>query len=368
MVSLLSLLSIALILSAVPVKIRGFEIHNHKSSWRSIQDDQSQRQSTITKTFAPPTTLFAEGKRDSFAARLLQRFQGDFDNYDQVYSDRKNGMKPKEGGGHEHFHVTLIPIETEILPFDLFPNDMSTDLYGAVLASYYFDGAPNRIFRLRLYTFVETEDDLVEMKLYSLNPLLEGELRQTSGKSLTSWIPIIQTYTMSLEKEKAMLTELKRCDIHWSQQYDVTRHSYFEKITHKDTTMRMKDPSDAFHAIMINDNNIGGVLLESQMAPGLNIRIQDELSLWEDELWINDRGHDAETGRMVYGNQLSIPYKMNRVANLIPKAQGGTFERDIVDDSLIWSLGAQYRTDAIYDEKMNEIGGPTATYKPKKKS
>ncbi len=318
---------------------------------------------------------------ESFLTNLLSRFQGDFDNYKQVYQDRQNGMLPKKGGGHEHFHVTLLPLNTNILPMELFEtgskdsnmsdDDGNSDSHqtkrkGAVLASYYFNGIPSKIFRLRLYTLIEN-DIGVDMKLYTLNPKLEGLLRQNSGKgssSLTSWIELIQNHSHQCDDEgkhdtdlNNFCTELKRCDILWTKLPDPIRHSYFDGNTQngneENRRVQEVDPSNAFHAIMVNDHDIGGVLLDSQMIPGLELRIQDELSLWEDELWVNDRGHNAETGAMVYGNYLGVPYKMKRVASLQAKDNG--FCREIVDPSLGWTLGSQYRTEEEYELKMKDV-------------
>ena len=173
---------------------------------------------------------------------------------------------------------------------------------------------------------------------------------------LHSWVQMIQKFAKEMGNK--FVTELKRCDIRWTKSLIPERHTYFDSDS--------KDPSDAFHAIMINDHDIGGVLLESQMAPGLFLRIQDELSLWDDELWVNDRGHNAENGKMVYGNYKSIPYKMKRVANL--KSMGeGKFERSIVEPSLAWTLGDQYRSSEIYEAKMKDIGGTTTSYNPTRK-
>ena len=339
---------------------------------------------------------------NTFLAKLLSRFQGDFDNYEQVYQDRQNGMTPKEGGGHEHFHVTLLPLDIRLLPNQFLMNQdheeedqQKRKVEGAVLASYYFNGIPSKIFRLRLYTFTTTgsnnddvnDDDAckVEMKLYTLNPKLEGQLRQSSDDLLSSWMKLIQQYIINEQKDhddnndglSSFCTELKRCDILWTKQPDPIRHSYFTTTIPSNTTITTNeiiekekvDPSNAFHAIMMNDHDIGGVLLESQMIPGLQLRIQDELSLWENELWVNDRGHNDETGDMVYGNYLGIPYKMKRVSSLLVDSQNNDecdendassstirFSRKILDSKLSWTLGDEFRTKEEYMSKMKDIG------------
>merc|ERR1712226_92373 len=116
----------------------------------------------------------------------------------QVCSDRSNDLLPRQGGGHEHFHVTLIPLPINILPDsrDLFPVENKNEIScGAVVAAYYFDGMPNRIFRLRMYTlYCDNEcretGDRVKMKLFTFNPILEGRLREKSASSVESWIDL----------------------------------------------------------------------------------------------------------------------------------------------------------------------------------
>jgi hypothetical protein len=39
---------------------------------------------------------------------LADWFQGNFDNVPQVGEDQHQNMEPREGGGHEHFHCTLV--------------------------------------------------------------------------------------------------------------------------------------------------------------------------------------------------------------------------------------------------------------------
>lgn len=83
-----------------------------------------------------------------------------------------------------------------------------------------------------------------------------------------------------------------------------------------------------------------GTWIESQNVAGLRILVKDDLRVWPDQLWVNDRGYDRE-GSFVYGNQRGVPYKMRRV---VP---GGP---------LAWTLGERHRTEEAYAEKMSAIG------------
>ena len=148
----------------------------------------------------------------SFLDDLSARFQGDFDNYEQDLADRTGHdppRTPREGGGHEHIHCTLVPINDN--NDDDYDNDMSTsssalslirpyvrdDVRAVRLAAFYFDGLPERIFRFRLYALwdapstaddsdddSDSDDDRVGMTLYSLNPEVEGRLRGLAGRPL----------------------------------------------------------------------------------------------------------------------------------------------------------------------------------------
>lgn len=309
----------------------------------------------------------------SLLPALLSKFQGDFDNYHQVYSDRQEGMLPRQGGGHEHFHVTLIPINIRSLPNSLFPvpvEEKNEDRCGAVIAAYYFDGMPSRIFRLRVYTLYcdenesggesDRDDDAesVKMKLFTCDPSLEGMLRSKSESAVEDWADIIEKYVSESKSKEGqmMFQEMERCDILWTRKPDAIRHKYLESFpppATEDMGISDSDPDpDPVHAIMVNDHEKGGVLLESQMMPGSYIRVQDELSLWENELWINDRGHDAESGDMVYGNWNGVPYQMTRVSRI-----NSSLEREVVDESISWTMGEAWRSEAEYESKMAAIGG-----------
>ncbi|CAN0230912.1 unnamed protein product [Ectocarpus sp. 8 AP-2014] len=100
-------------------------------------------------------------------------------------------------------------------------------------------------------------------------------------------------------------------------------------------------PSDggkSFVGLMGEDDS--GTWVESQNVDGLEILVKDDLRLWPDRLWVNDRGFDRQ-GNFVYGNQRDVPYKMRRVT------AGGPLE---------WTLGTRHRTEKTYAEKMSAIG------------
>eukprot|EP00966_Prymnesium_polylepis_P022373 514967-Prymnesium_polylepis.1 len=44
---------------------------------------------------------------------------------------------------------------------------------------------------------------------------------------------------------------------------------------------------------------------------GMPIVVRDDVTLWSDALWVNDRGADME-GNYLYGNVRDVPYKMDR--------------------------------------------------------
>lgn len=93
-----------------------------------------------------------------------------------------------------------------------------------------------------------------------------------------------------------------------------------------------------FLGLMGEDDN--GTWIKSQNVDGLEILVKDDLKVWPDHLWVNDRGFDREGG-FVYGNQRGVPYKMRRVVAAGP---------------LGWTLGAEFRTKEMYAQKMTAIG------------
>jgi hypothetical protein len=110
----------------------------------------------------------------------------------------------------------------------------------------------------------------------------------------------------------------------------------------------------------------GEALVDSQMIPGQKILIKDQLSLWHDQLWIHDRGYNPDTMEYIYGNQKGIPYRMQRVTDIVPNHKNdrndysiwpSQQQRRITDTELAWTLGNDYRTPVEYETNMQLIGG-----------
>jgi hypothetical protein len=287
----------------------------------------------------------------SLWAPLLDRFQGDFDNYQQVVADRAEGLLPREGGGHEHIHCCLVPVNAD-----------------SRLAAFYFDGAPGAIFRFRYYHLVPTDMSgdtasssssstsslpLVDTVLYMLHPDLEKELRQCPDP--LEWPNLFHNFSPSSSSANdPKTTLLEACDVRWSWERDPIQHAYVAAEERDNAGTG----NNGMHAVMVH----GSATVRSQMMPGQEILIKDQLSLWRDSLWIHDRGYNPETGAFIYGNQRGVPYRLQRVtsiADAVPEEQQQepNSRRVVVDPSLAWTLGPDFRTPQEYEEKLAVIGG-----------
>ena len=279
------------------------------------------------------TTVLKESSCNTWTD-LTDRFHGDFDNYLQVVQDRKEGKLPKEGGGHEHIHCTLVPLSPSTR-----------------LAAFYFDGNPQAIFRFRYYKLELLDDGKsIDTILYTLNPALEGKLRAVSTDPL-AWPEIFREFAKDISssgEEDHAVTLLPKCNVRWTAEMDPVQHSYVRDY-HKNDEEDFLDTG--LHAVMVH----GSAIVSSQMMPGQNILVKDQLSLWPDEFWIHDRGFDPVSGEYIYGNQNEIPYRLERVTRI----EQGT--RNVTNSKLKWTLGPDYRTDDEYAEKLADMGGPSVT-------
>jgi len=270
-----------------------------------------------------------------FLDRFLERFQGDFDNYEQVLSDRQNGLSAGLGGGHEHMHSTIIPV-------DLGMNLSKGAEDRLLIAAYYTNANPSQIFRLRLYCITSNTEDGSEIKtkIFSLNHEIESLLRRISSQPMTWEISVKDYFSDKNISKESCFKEYESCDVIWKEEHNPTRQNYL----FQSTTPSLVE--DAFHGLMVNEKTV----IDSAMRMGKKILVQDELSLWGDELWINDRGFDPDTGAFIYGNQRGVPYKLRRVTKL------SSCSRVVCDKKLEWTLGSMFRTEREYAKKMSSIG------------
>jgi len=207
---------------------------------------------------------------------LLEHFQGHFDNHAQVVANEAAGLAPRHGGGHEHIHCTLRPVPVRGAKAD-----------AHVLASYYFDGQPSAVFRERLYAFDMLPADAqfgacVRMAIYKLREPVTAQLRAAGGVAGYS----ADDVAFTAEDDLAEQLHVEGADVFWRRE------------------------GESFEGRMRSDS-----LTVVSERSGRPLVVRDDVTLWPGALWVNDRGHDAQTGEYVYGNIRGVPYKLARVAD-----------------------------------------------------
>lgn len=211
------------------------------------------------------TTSSVSIEQELLILKLKSWFTGDFDNKMQVDEDRAAGMPPREGGGHEHIHCKVVPVDLS-----------ESGCQHALLAHYYFGDDPSSTFRIRFYTFDAAQDpdgsNAVRMQIHYVSK--DGMTQLTAG---------IDDAASKDWSNEDLTMPIADCDVTW------------------------RPRGDHFHGTMDTES----VTMWSPMMKG-PITIQDEVTLWADKLWVNDRGYNAD-GHQVYGNFLGVPYKLYKV-------------------------------------------------------
>ncbi|CAM9473623.1 unnamed protein product [Sphacelaria rigidula] len=218
----------------------------------------------------------------------------------------------------------------------------------------------------------------VMMRLWRLTPSIESRLR-AAGYDLTNfqWRPeeaheevgkrsigdvTDSAAEDSTESARGEVAEcMHGCEIYWSRgELGSTTENNQVVATQHDDDVNESDPDVglvnhhgaavatsarmdqcAFVGLMGKDDE--GTWVASQHVQGLDILIKDDLKVWRDRLWVNDRGFDRD-GKFVYGNQRGVPYKLTRV------------DPNDGNDPLRWTLGKEHRTPELYAQKMSDIG------------
>eukprot|EP00804_Cyclotella_cryptica_P020447 CCRYP_014436-RB/>CCRYP_014436-RB protein AED:0.03 eAED:0.03 QI:51/-1/0/1/-1/0/1/0/445 len=395
-----------------PLRPYESRFHSNLRLQSQVKNSMSLSQSRSTKNTDLMPITSSSDQTSTFYQSLLQRFQGDFDNYKQVVQDRQHGLTPAEGGGHEHIHCTLVPCPLLVSLEHI--SQMSLDTEQWVLAAFYLNGNPGQIFRFRMYRLIppqvtemnmstEESEITVRLKLHTLCPELDQHLRTCSEQPCTWWneaynmwllrncpdIDMNSAFQLDLWKRfqseglQQLAYPLEGCDVLWSNEWNPSNHSYLYEDDNG-TSTDIIVPEKAYHATMEAGPN--GVIVDSiSMIPGKRILIKDELSLWKDYFWINDRGfdpdarsdekqegeHEIEDSRgmpYVYGNRRGIPYKLERVTSMnatktvcssVCDYDGSetllALQREVVNNDLRWTLGEKYRTADVYQQKLNEL-------------
>jgi len=345
------------------VMVAAFRIPQHNIlspssfSYHRRQQQQQQQQRTIVCNVS-------NGDKDYYS-NLLSTFKGDFDNYNQVIQDRIHGLEPREGGGHEHIHCTLVPCPQHHNDHQ----DQQQQQSQWVLAAFYFNGNLQKIFRFRMYQLIQpiSNELPVRMKLNTLLPHVERQLREYSEKPCIWWKEVwkiwckenridIQQQTDVKEWNKlqaegipTLVSSLEGCDVLWEPNWEPSKHAYLYNNEYDDDAITdiPLSTGESYHATM--EAGKKGTIVDSiSLIPGKRILIKDELSLWNDEFWINDRGYDPDDDSMpfVYGNQRGVPYKLQKVSNFITSHASTDIElqlqRELVNSDLEWTLGEEY--------------------------
>lgn len=223
-------------------------------------------------------------------AEFVRFFEGEFDNYHQVVEERERGVLPRDGGGHEHIHCSVVRLTGDLL-----------------FARYYFNGDPSCVFRSRLYK-VEASDvserGLVEMRIFRFYEETERRLKANNYDiSKIEW-DVGDVYDW-----------LEGCEVYW-ELYEPEAYAEDEASE----TLGI-EPGPRFVGYMEG----GGCELYSREIGG-RIKVMDDLLLTAEDLWVADRGFD-EDDNFVYGNRRGVPYKMRRVGD---------------DDDMAWTLSAAH--------------------------
>lgn len=209
-------------------------------------------------------------------ADFVSFFQGEFDNYHQIAAERAEGLLPRDGGGHEHIHCSIVQLSSDLL-----------------FARYYFNGDPSIVFRSRLYKVNASDDSergIVEMRIFRFYEETERKLKaQNYDVNAIEW------------DDGDVYDWLEGCEVYW-ERYQPEAHEEDEASARLGI-----EPGPRFVGYMEG----GGCELYSREING-RIKVMDDLLLTSKELWVADRGFDDQNN-FVYGNRRGVPYKMKRV-------------------------------------------------------
>ena len=230
--------------------------------------------------------------RNRYRNEVFELLQGHYNNRAQAEMDAHKGQDTARKGGHEFVSVLIDPYSNNTNT----ENDSQLDESNGyssnrliLIARYFYGTDTSNTFRCRLYEFPEVMDvtlpikDVVYMKIYKPNYEAE-EMLKANAYDLKRYLP-------SMDNDFEYLSE---CNLYW-------------KPTNR---LRRIAEGKSFRGKLVNDK---GVEIPSQKDPTLTLVVYDDLRITKENLFINDRIYNKETGELIIGNTKNVPYKLRRM-------------------------------------------------------
>jgi CpeT/CpcT family (DUF1001) len=187
-------------------------------------------------------------------ALLAEWFEGEFDNFQQVYKEKED----KATEVHEHIHSIFRRVQLPAFGSHVF------------YVLQYLDGDSSKIYRQRIYAFAENKkESAIQLDIYSFAVDSLYYYAHLNAEKLAGLTP-------------QQMTRTDGCEVFW------------------------KKDGEQFIGYM-KEKTCNFVSKRS----GKRIFITDSLQLTRDELWIRDEAAD-ENGNYVFGHKGKIPHKLKR--------------------------------------------------------
>ncbi len=187
---------------------------------------------------------------------MMVWFTGEFDNFQQVWMEKRDSVKPDLM--HEHIHSIFAPVQVPAFGKHVF------------YVKQYMDSNPKKIYRQRLYSFgIDAAEKAIRLDIYSF--------------------PVDSLY------------------------YDA--HLQPEKLRNLSPEQLITTPGCGVFWKRNGDHFIGYMKPKAcnvvSKRTGKRIYITDSLKLTRNEIWIRDEAED-EDGNYVFGHKGKIPHKLKR--------------------------------------------------------
>ncbi|MGH9843619.1 MAG: chromophore lyase CpcT/CpeT [Blastocatellia bacterium] len=191
---------------------------------------------------------------DADLKQMMSLFEGEFDNFAQVWEEKEQ----KAQYPHEHIHSIFHRVKLPAIGENVF------------YVKQYTDGDPAKVYRQRLYKFTPNEKEkAIELDIYQFpdeKAVTDAHLDQSKLAGLTA--------------DKLRATP--GCEVFWKREGE-------------DFMGYMKP---------------GACRVKSQRS-GKTIVITDDLKLNRNEIWIRDQAKDEE-GNYVFGHKGNVHHKLKR--------------------------------------------------------